>query len=1488
MKKLFLVFAVAFGMMSSGANGVVINEIMYHPAGDAEWLEYVELYNEDVVPFDLGGWRFSAGIEFTFPDRMVMAPRSYMVVCKDPDAIRSVYVTDNVMGPFDGQLSNAGERVELANSYGSVIASVRYSDRYPWPAAADGTGHSLSLLDPYLPSDQCESWGISSVVGGTPGLPNTVNQIVRRTHLVRTGEEWRYFKGVLEPSKPIDAWRQRDFDDSVSQWLSGRTPMGFGFADCGTLLDDMRGGYISVFMRKEFFVGDPGGVTTLLLRIDYEDGFVAYLNGVEVARRMLGNPRSTVYYNTPADVHEAGMAEEIDVSGYVSVLEVGRNVLAVQAHNSSPKSADFWIAPELIRQSTVSVTDALPVVLNEIGTDEAGQSWVEIYNQSRKDVDAGGCYLSDDANDLLKWQIPSGTTVYAGEVALFTSDMTGITLPVEGGSVYLTSADGLRVLDAFAFDIESADMSRGRYPDGGERWWTMVTPTPGEPNQLTVEENVVINEIMYHPPGGGEEGEYVELYNRGSYPVSLEGWRFSDGIDFMFPAVTIPSDGYVVVAKAPQALMEKYKIENVLGPFVGVLRNEGERIELCDALGNLVDEVHYYDGGRWPMWAGGGGSSLELIDPREDNSVASAWDASDETKKAEWKYYEYSGVQNYGESEFHMFLMHRGITYIDDIELRDTSGNNLIKNGRFDSGTTTWLIEGDQVQSRWVKEDFHSAPGCLKIMATGRGDTGVNRIECDVSPSLVSNRTYTVSFWAKWQRGINLLMTRTWNHGVVRANRLEMPERLGSPGKVNSVYKPNIGPLIYDVNQWPIVPKAQEGVRVRARVKDADGVGSVTLFYKADGAAEFLSAKMADDGRHGDLEVGDGVYGAGIPGQTDGTMMCFYISAVDTLGAIMAFPSDAPKRVALYRVETNRPATNLNVYQLLMTAANRGLLDSRPPLSNELLDATFVFNDSEIYYNVGMRYRGSPWGRPSRSRFRIALNREQPFHGVREVNLDPNDGTKQRERFAFYLVRKMRAPAPYQKYVYFGLNGNYWGVLEDVQKVDKDFAAMWWNGDDGGTLYKVDDYFRFNDGGGFDIDTAQLSYKGEDKESYRWNFKQRTNEHFDDYSDLIDLIKALDPATTPDSEFDAAIRARVDTEEWLAVLATRTLIGDWDSLGYERGKNCYLYRAPVLGKWMMVPWDCDLVLESNRASDSIFHGGFPTIDRFVRWPRFQRRYYGFLLELLNGPFSREEADPVLDGVYEVLRREGVSPPTDIKSFLTSRRNAVIGQIPTAVLDISTGSVKPVVYDKPEIRLSGTAPVNAVRFDVNGVPFDPDWPNRNNCTMWSGTVGLEPGFNDLVLTAYDYKGRVIGTDSIRITYDPDLDGDKLRYLDEIAAGTDPYNPDTDGDLVTDYEEVKLAHTDPLDARSTPHVVLETLRLSDGRVSVSWQSLSGRYYQVALSTDVRNWVTVPGYILAGESTTTWIDGGMSEKVPSPAEPRVRRRFYRVILLPWDFTP
>src|SRR5213593_4873371 len=107
--------------------------------------------------------------------------------------------------------------------------------------------------------------------------------------LVRVAESWRYFKGTNEASLPVSAWRGLGFDDS--SWLTGLTGLGFGGGDDATYLDDMYLHYVSVCARKKFVVTDPASVKWLTLRIDYDDGFVAYLNGTEIARRNLpGEP----------------------------------------------------------------------------------------------------------------------------------------------------------------------------------------------------------------------------------------------------------------------------------------------------------------------------------------------------------------------------------------------------------------------------------------------------------------------------------------------------------------------------------------------------------------------------------------------------------------------------------------------------------------------------------------------------------------------------------------------------------------------------------------------------------------------------------------------------------------------------------------------------------------------------------------------------------------------------------------------------------------------------------------------------------------------------------------------------------------------------------------------------------------------------------------------------------------------------------------------
>ncbi|MBU0705423.1 MAG: CotH kinase family protein, partial [Chloroflexi bacterium] len=141
---------------------------------------------------------------------------------------------------------------------------------------------------------------------------------------------------------------------------------------------------------------------------------------------------------------------------------------------------------------------------------------------------------------------------------------------------------------------------------------------------------IVINELQYHPFSDDHGEEYVELYNPGAAAVDLSGWRFSDGIDYLFPAgLSISAGGYVVVGNDPATVETVYGIGGVLGPFVDTrLSNGGERVAIADSLGAVVDEVTYDDHLPWPTAADGDGPSLELVNPTFDNNRPCSWGSS--------------------------------------------------------------------------------------------------------------------------------------------------------------------------------------------------------------------------------------------------------------------------------------------------------------------------------------------------------------------------------------------------------------------------------------------------------------------------------------------------------------------------------------------------------------------------------------------------------------------------------------------------------------------------------------------------------------------------------------------------------------------------------------------------------------------------------------------------------------------------------------------
>jgi hypothetical protein len=116
-----------FTCLTQSSFGLVVSEIMYHPAGEDETLEFIELYNDRAVSEDLSGYAFVDGIQYVFPENTEIESRGYVVVARDPNALAAQYGLSGVLGPYTGSLSNSSDRIDLANANGGIFMSFRYS-----------------------------------------------------------------------------------------------------------------------------------------------------------------------------------------------------------------------------------------------------------------------------------------------------------------------------------------------------------------------------------------------------------------------------------------------------------------------------------------------------------------------------------------------------------------------------------------------------------------------------------------------------------------------------------------------------------------------------------------------------------------------------------------------------------------------------------------------------------------------------------------------------------------------------------------------------------------------------------------------------------------------------------------------------------------------------------------------------------------------------------------------------------------------------------------------------------------------------------------------------------------------------------------------------------------------------------------------------------------------------------------------------------------
>lgn len=144
------------------------------------------------------------------------------------------------------------------------------------------------------------------------------------------------------------------------------------------------------------------------------------------------------------------------------------------------------------------------------------------------------------------------------------------------------------------------------------------------------DKDIIINEIMYHPPLELEDLQYIELFNRGQAEVDLSGWSLAKGVKFAFPAGTkLAAGGYLVVCRDTNVFAGNYgKQIAALGNFAGKLSHRGDKIELKNAAGFFIDEVKYSESDAWPRAPDGHSTSLERICPFASGRDPGNWASS--------------------------------------------------------------------------------------------------------------------------------------------------------------------------------------------------------------------------------------------------------------------------------------------------------------------------------------------------------------------------------------------------------------------------------------------------------------------------------------------------------------------------------------------------------------------------------------------------------------------------------------------------------------------------------------------------------------------------------------------------------------------------------------------------------------------------------------------------------------------------------------------
>ena len=296
---------------------------------DRDEVDWIEIHNGGTTPVDMTGWYLTDRVndltKWRFPG-VLIAPHGYLVV------FASGKDRNDPAGPLhtNFKLSGDGEYLGLVRPDAATIAS-EFFPAYPIQAPDVSYGLEVATAEETLVRQD----GVARAL-----LP------------VDDALEPRRQSGDPRP------WTQVDLDDS--DWQVGTIGIGYNYAGLiGLDVSPMRNTNETIYCRVPFTVVDPPRVKSLTLRMRYDDGMIAYINGQEVARDNAPAPGTETWKSGAiANRSNRKAVKAVDFPLFpLDFLRPGQNVLAIQGLNNGLSSSDLLILPELVATVT---TDAIP------------------------------------------------------------------------------------------------------------------------------------------------------------------------------------------------------------------------------------------------------------------------------------------------------------------------------------------------------------------------------------------------------------------------------------------------------------------------------------------------------------------------------------------------------------------------------------------------------------------------------------------------------------------------------------------------------------------------------------------------------------------------------------------------------------------------------------------------------------------------------------------------------------------------------------------------------------------------------------------------------------------------------------------------------------------------------------------------------------------------------------------------------------------------